>query len=356
MTRNRRYPQADRREVLLRVMRLVGAGNWITLDTETTGRELEDQVIEVAICDPLSLELPTRSWLIRPTIPIRGEATRLHGFRLEDLADSPTYKECWPEIEAAINGRKTVMYNAHFDFHRLFMSARAHQMKAPRIWTNLCAMEWYAIYHGKPFGYDGYEYQSLENACLQLEIPIEGPLHRAATDARLTASWQPLRIESDNLGKTRGGHCATEQAQTTDTTKPGTRVSKPLELPNGLPGGIHGEDIMSTFRHSQLFDTSDITTHYANALVVTGEKQTLQQLGQELATLTSESVHLEVSLYHYPAGPRLIILSLVYEHLVTMATALIRERIEQGFLIQIASEQLVPLERYLHQSDVGKYK
>lgn len=79
------------------------------------------------------------------------------------------------------------MYNADFDFHRLFMSARAHQMKGPRIWTNLCAMQWYAMYHGKPFGYDGYEYQSLESACQQLEIPIEGPLHRATTDARLTA-------------------------------------------------------------------------------------------------------------------------------------------------------------------------
>jgi DNA polymerase III subunit epsilon len=187
MTRNRRNPRADRREVLSRIMRLVRAGNWITLDTETTGRELEDQVIEVAICDPLLPELPTRSWLIRPTIPIQEEATQLHGIRLEDLAECPTYAECWPEIEGAINNRKNVMYNADFDFHRLFKSARAHNMKGPRIWTGLCAMHWYAIYHGEPLGYDSYRYQSLENACQQMQIPIEGPLHRAATDACLTA-------------------------------------------------------------------------------------------------------------------------------------------------------------------------
>lgn len=90
--------------------------------------------------------------------------------------------------------------------------------------------------------------------------------------------------------------------------------------------------------------------------MVIGEEQALQRLGQELATVTSEGVHLEVSLYHYPAGPRLIVLSLIYDHLVAMATTLITERIEEGFPVQIASEQLVQLERYLHQSEVGKYK
>jgi DNA polymerase III epsilon subunit-like protein len=187
MARNRRYPKADREHVLSYIAQLVQAGNWLTLDTETTGRRSEDQVIEVAICEPKLPELPTRSWLIRPTIHIQDEATQLHGIHMEDLADCPTYAECWSEIEAVINGRKTVMYNADFDYHRLFMSARAHNMKRPRIWTGQCAMHWYAIYYGKPFGYDGYEYQSLEDACQQMEIPVEEPLHRAATDARLTA-------------------------------------------------------------------------------------------------------------------------------------------------------------------------
>jgi len=39
----------------------------------------------------------------------------------------------------------------------------------------------------EPFGYDDYRYQSLEDACRQLEVPIEEPLHHATTDARLTA-------------------------------------------------------------------------------------------------------------------------------------------------------------------------
>ena len=48
-------------------------------------------------------------------------------------------------------------------------------------------MEWYAIFYGVPYSYDGYRYQSLEDACKQLEIPTEEPLHSAATDAKLTA-------------------------------------------------------------------------------------------------------------------------------------------------------------------------
>jgi hypothetical protein len=113
---------------------------------------------------------------------------------------------------------------------------------------------------------------------------------------------------------------------------------------------------VNTFRPSRHFDTSDITTHYAHALVVTGEEQALQRLGQELATITSEGMHLEVSLYRYPAGPQLIVLSLVYEHLIAMATTLTTERIGEGFPVQIASERLIQLERYLHQSEVRKYK
>ncbi len=100
MTRNKRYPKADREEVLYRVARLVRAGKWLTLDTETTGRGLEDQVIEVAVCEPVQPELPTRSWLIRPTVAIQDEAAQVHGLRMEDLAACPTYVEVWPEIEA----------------------------------------------------------------------------------------------------------------------------------------------------------------------------------------------------------------------------------------------------------------
>ena len=114
---------------------------------------------------------------------------------------------------------------------------------------------------------------------------------------------------------------------------------------------------MATIRPSGLFDTSEITTHYADALVVIGEEHALQRLGQELATLTSDGVHLEITLYHNPDGPRLIILSLVYRHLVGMATQLVKERIEQGFPAQIVSEQLVRLECYApYQLDVGKYR
>lgn len=187
MSRNRRYPKSDREDVLVRVAHLVQSGKWITLDTETTGRGFEDQVIEVAICEPVLPELPTHTWRIRPTIAITEKATEIHGIRIEDLESCPTYAECWPQIEATINKRKNVMYNAEFDYRMLFMSARAHNMSRPYIWTGQCAMQWYAVYHGELFGYDGYKYQSLEDACQQMEVPIEGRLHCAATDAKLTA-------------------------------------------------------------------------------------------------------------------------------------------------------------------------
>lgn len=151
MARRKRSPKADREDALDRVARLVRSGRWITLDTETTGLGFEDQVIEVAICEPELPELPTRSWLIRPSVAIQKEATQVHGIHLEDLAECPTYAEIWPEVEAVINKRMNVMYNAEFDYFHLCRSARLwHEVAVPLDGAMrhalVCYFSWRAIW------------------------------------------------------------------------------------------------------------------------------------------------------------------------------------------------------------------
>jgi DNA polymerase-3 subunit epsilon len=129
---------------LSRSHQLVSSGNWLVLDTETTGLGAFDQVIEVSLCDP---ELHIATWRIQPTVPIQEEATFLHGMTEADLAHAPTYAEIWPVIEQHIARRVTVMWNAEFDYHRLARSARAHQMKRPGIDHRWCVMTWFAQFY-----------------------------------------------------------------------------------------------------------------------------------------------------------------------------------------------------------------
>lgn len=180
----------DRHNALLWARDVVRGKNWCTLDTETTGCDVDDQVVEIAVCNPQTLE--TRAWRVRPTCPISDGARAIHDIRDEDLVNAPTYAEIWPTIEAHIltitPAKFTIFYNAEFDIARLRASARGQtpKMKPPAIWTNQCAMTRYAAVHGEE-KWNGYRWQKLEVACQTLGIEVDGTLHTSAVDARLTA-------------------------------------------------------------------------------------------------------------------------------------------------------------------------
>lgn len=104
---------------------------------------------------------------------------------------------------------------------------------------------------------------------------------------------------------------------------------------------------MTPFSSLHSLGTQDVSTRHASALVVVGEEHALRRLAQELSAVSSSGEYLEVTLFQYPAGPRLVALSLEYEHLVTMGNELVRQRIQDGYPVELASdESQVPLERF----------
>jgi DNA polymerase-3 subunit epsilon len=111
----------------LRIVRAVGersaaGGNAVTkivvLDVETTGKEkATDQIIEICLRFGLDSEAESRTWRIKPSVPIHPEATAVHGITMEALAECPSFPAVVSEFLPEINGAKVLVgYNVSFDF------------------------------------------------------------------------------------------------------------------------------------------------------------------------------------------------------------------------------------------------
>ena len=154
----------------------------VYLDTETTGLGNTDQIIDIAVVDSDGTIL--LDTLVRPTAPIPGEATSIHGITNEDIVDAPLYPEIRPSLFLCIEHRFVVIYNAAYDTRLMRQSMRAHGITVGSKIHAVCAMELYAQFYGDWNG-RSYLWQSQANAAAQLGIAIPDDLHRAAADANL---------------------------------------------------------------------------------------------------------------------------------------------------------------------------
>ena len=156
----------------------------VYLDTETTGLERSDEIVELAIVDfDGSVLLDS---LVHPTTSIPFGATRVHHITDGMVAGAPTWAALWPQIGAVLAGRVTAIYNAEFDIRLMTQTAR----KAGIPWTppnqaGACIMELYARYFGEWNDYrQSFAWQSLEKAARQCRIALPNT-HRAKDDALL---------------------------------------------------------------------------------------------------------------------------------------------------------------------------
>ncbi len=157
------------------------------IDTETTGTTQKDVIIEMGVVD---LEGRTVfESLVKPGMPIPPDSTAVHGITEAQVANAPTWKEIWPELETLLTGRLVGMYNAEFD---LRMMKQTHN----RYWLDwtlkdkhfFCVMRHYAAFYGQANKKgNGYRFHKLEAAGAQAGIPLPNS-HRAVDDARLTAA------------------------------------------------------------------------------------------------------------------------------------------------------------------------
>jgi DNA polymerase-3 subunit epsilon len=89
----------------------------VSIDTETTGREVEqDRIVEVACVFWRDGSIAgEKSWLVNPERPIPKEAFDVHGIGDDDVRDQPTFAQVASEILAALGDCVPLAYNADFD-------------------------------------------------------------------------------------------------------------------------------------------------------------------------------------------------------------------------------------------------
>jgi DNA polymerase-3 subunit epsilon len=120
-----------------------------------------DEVIQIGIIDTAGREL--LSSLVRPTQrkSVPAKATEVHGITFASLRTAPTWPELSPAIEAALNGRVPLAYNAAFDARLIRQTAEKNGgLTAPSTWQ--CIMLAYASFVGEPDPHGrGYKWQKL---------------------------------------------------------------------------------------------------------------------------------------------------------------------------------------------------
>jgi len=97
----------------------------VMLDTETTGLDAHDRVIQVGLarfsCGKL---VDTWGSLVWAGVEIPDEATKIHGIRTVDVADAPPWTAVLPRIVDMSRGARPAAYNANFD-KRMFFAEMA---------------------------------------------------------------------------------------------------------------------------------------------------------------------------------------------------------------------------------------
>lgn len=173
---------------------IVGRGNWVTLDSETTELE-QPELVEVAVVAPDG-EILFES-LVRPVGVVSEGARAVHGITDAELATVPGWPEVWAALRPHIEEKEVVAWNAGFDRDAMQRSGRLHGLALPELeWR--CAMSAGAPIWGEWSEYWGnFRYVSLTDACWREGVQVPGQAHRAAGDAQRVAA--PLRRVSDTL-------------------------------------------------------------------------------------------------------------------------------------------------------------
>jgi DNA polymerase III subunit epsilon len=93
----------------------------IVFDCETTGIDFtRDQVIELCVQHGLDHTAHSRTWRIKPGVPIHPAAQAVHGITTSDLADCSSFAEYADEIAMVFAGADVIVgYNLSFDIDML---------------------------------------------------------------------------------------------------------------------------------------------------------------------------------------------------------------------------------------------
>ena len=177
---------AEQRAAAAQWARRMHDAGFVVLDTETTGMEDDDELVQISVVDHAGEVLVDTT--VRPTKTIHPRASAVHGLTAADLVDAPSMSELFAELQAALQGRTVVAYNVAFDRRMLDQTLWRYNLPALPVRGWECAMQRYAQYLGRwNARYRSFTWVKLTVACGIERIPVTAA-HSALGDSLMTLS------------------------------------------------------------------------------------------------------------------------------------------------------------------------
>jgi DNA polymerase-3 subunit epsilon len=180
----RAVPDA-RQGVITWARQVIETGEPLILDTETTGLDTTDEVVQLAIVDMHGTVL--LDTLLKPKRSIAPETRAIHGITDQALVDAPPFSDLYKAIAHLLRHRPVLAYNAAFDRRLLAQTCTTYGLPPLEVAAWDCVMERYACFWGEWSNTGSYKPQSLSTACTQQGLDVHGH-HEAVQDCLLTLS------------------------------------------------------------------------------------------------------------------------------------------------------------------------
>ena len=101
-------------------------GEYVFLDTETTGTSAFDEIVNLGISDENAT--PLYNEFFKPSLTIKKDASEVSGITNDMVEDKPFFRNEWDTIYAILENKKFVAYNADFDARMIQQTAQNHQI------------------------------------------------------------------------------------------------------------------------------------------------------------------------------------------------------------------------------------
>lgn len=127
---------------------VIQSGDYLVLDTETTGLGSDAEICQIAIVDSSGKVL--LDTLVKPMQPIPVEATAIHGITNEMVKDTQPFQ--WAEVFDFLNDRNVIVYNSEYDVRLLdqtsFIVGCTIGVEWKQVANFYCAMKQFAKIYG----------------------------------------------------------------------------------------------------------------------------------------------------------------------------------------------------------------